>query len=161
MKPRQFQELVDEAFLRRLGYKIVVSYISEEEYSQIFKQYCTTNGLEFSQKFVDYLIQKHYKPNKKKLLASHPKALINKVAKEAEFFSFGTNDLTQMACGFSRDDAGKFLGDYVTAGIFEGLLSRHGRGAAVGAVPHDALQISMTHTPRANNPLAQEVLGGA
>lgn len=73
------RELADEAFLRRLGYKIVVSYISEEEYSQIFKQYCITNGLEFSQKFVDYLIQQHYKPNKKKLLASHPKELINKV----------------------------------------------------------------------------------
>ncbi|MCK5002699.1 MAG: hypothetical protein KAS57_06720 [Gammaproteobacteria bacterium] len=73
------RELVDEAFLRRLGYKIIVSYISEEEYSQIFKQYCITNGLEFSQKFVDYLIQQHYKPNKKKLLASHPKELINKV----------------------------------------------------------------------------------
>jgi len=35
------------------------------------------------------------------------------IAREAEFFSFGTNDLTQMAFGFSRDDAGKFLGEYV------------------------------------------------
>jgi len=43
----------------------------------------------------------------------------DEVAEAAEFFSFGTNDLTQMGCGFSRDDAGKFLGDYVTAGIFE------------------------------------------
>jgi len=41
------------------------------------------------------------------------------IAKEAEFFSFGTNDLTQMGCGFSRDDAGKFLGDYVKMGIYE------------------------------------------
>ncbi|PKN00010.1 MAG: pyruvate, phosphate dikinase [Elusimicrobia bacterium HGW-Elusimicrobia-2] len=40
------------------------------------------------------------------------------VAKEAEFFSFGTNDLTQMTCGFSRDDAGKFLGDYVEKKIY-------------------------------------------
>ena len=36
----------------------------------------------------------------------------DKIAKEAEFFSFGTNDLTQMTFGFSRDDAGKFLNDY-------------------------------------------------
>lgn len=43
----------------------------------------------------------------------------DEVAKEAEFFSFGTNDLTQMTCGFSRDDAGTFLGDYVKAGIYE------------------------------------------
>jgi pyruvate,orthophosphate dikinase len=41
------------------------------------------------------------------------------IAKEAEFFSFGTNDLTQMGCGFSRDDAGKFLKQYVEMGIFE------------------------------------------
>eukprot|EP00668_Euglena_longa_P011161 GGOE01013543.1.p1 GENE.GGOE01013543.1~~GGOE01013543.1.p1 ORF type:complete len:965 (-),score=280.04 GGOE01013543.1:350-2917(-) len=41
------------------------------------------------------------------------------IAKEAEFFSFGTNDLTQMGCGFSRDDAGKFLGEYVQKGIYE------------------------------------------
>jgi len=40
------------------------------------------------------------------------------VAEEAEFFSFGTNDLTQMTMGFSRDDAGKFLGEYVKHGIY-------------------------------------------
>jgi pyruvate, orthophosphate dikinase len=43
----------------------------------------------------------------------------DKVAEVAEFFSFGTNDLTQMGCGFSRDDAGKFLGDYVSKGIYD------------------------------------------
>ena len=50
-----------------------------------------------------------------------PRAAItaDKIAKEAEFFSFGTNDLTQMTFGFSRDDAGKFLGDYYKKKIFE------------------------------------------
>ncbi len=43
----------------------------------------------------------------------------NEIAKEAEFFSFGTNDLTQTTFGMSRDDAGKFLGDYVDGGILE------------------------------------------
>jgi len=43
----------------------------------------------------------------------------DKIAKEAEFFSFVTNDLTQMTFGFSRDDAGKFLNDYYEKGIFE------------------------------------------
>ncbi|MDD3160214.1 MAG: pyruvate, phosphate dikinase, partial [Candidatus ainarchaeum sp.] len=59
------------------------------------------------------------------------------LANEAEFISFGTNDLTQMTCGFSRDDAGKFLGPYVNMGIYErdpfqaidqegvGLLMKH------------------------------------
>ncbi|MBR9826437.1 MAG: pyruvate, phosphate dikinase [Alphaproteobacteria bacterium] len=41
------------------------------------------------------------------------------IAEDAEFFSFGTNDLTQTTFGLSRDDAGKFLGDYLEAGIFE------------------------------------------
>ena len=41
------------------------------------------------------------------------------IAKEAEFFSFGTNDLTQMTFGFSRDDAGKFLNDYYEKAIYE------------------------------------------
>ena len=43
----------------------------------------------------------------------------DQIATEAEFFSFGTNDLTQMTYGFSRDDAGKFLNDYYEKGIFE------------------------------------------
>ncbi|MDD7457087.1 MAG: pyruvate, phosphate dikinase [Clostridia bacterium] len=43
----------------------------------------------------------------------------DEIAKEADFFSFGTNDLTQMTFGFSRDDAGKFLDDYYAKKIFE------------------------------------------
>ena len=45
--------------------------------------------------------------------------LADEIAKEAEFFCFGTNDLTQMTYGFSRDDAGKFLNAYYDAKIFE------------------------------------------
>lgn len=50
-----------------------------------------------------------------------PRAAItaDEIAKEAEFFSFGTNDLTQMSFGFSRDDAGKFLNDYYENKIYE------------------------------------------
>ena len=53
-----------------------------------------------------------------------PRACIfaDKIAEKAQFFSFGTNDLTQMTLGISRDDAGKFLDTYVDenkAGIFE------------------------------------------
>jgi pyruvate, orthophosphate dikinase len=59
----------------------------------------------------------------------------DEIAEEAEFFSFGTNDLTQMGCGFSRDDAGKFLGDYVAKGIYEydpfQVLDQRGIGRCV------------------------------
>lgn len=45
--------------------------------------------------------------------------LADRIAEEAEFFSFGTNDLTQMGFGFSRDDAGKFINDYLGQGILQ------------------------------------------
>ena len=50
-----------------------------------------------------------------------PRAVLtaDQIAKEAEFFSFGTNDLTQTTFGFSRDDAGKFLPFYLESGILE------------------------------------------
>jgi pyruvate,orthophosphate dikinase len=50
-----------------------------------------------------------------------PRAAVtaDRIGEIADFFSFGTNDLTQMGCGFSRDDAGVFLGDYVEMGIYD------------------------------------------
>ncbi len=56
----------------------------------------------------------------------------DEIATEAEFFSFGTNDLTQLTYGFSRDDFGKFLPDYLDKGIFEkdpfAVIDRNGVG---------------------------------
>ena len=61
--------------------------------------------------------------------------LADKIAEEAEFFSFGTNDLTQMTYGFSRDDASKFLNDYYDKKIFEfdpfARIDEEGVGALV------------------------------
>jgi pyruvate,orthophosphate dikinase len=48
----------------------------------------------------------------------------DEVAEYAEFFSFGTNDLTQMTFGYSRDDAGKFLPIYIEKGILSTIHSR-------------------------------------
>ncbi len=50
-----------------------------------------------------------------------PRAAVtaDEIAKQADFFSFGTNDLTQLGAGFSRDDAGKFLKEYVSQGIYD------------------------------------------
>lgn len=59
----------------------------------------------------------------------------DEVAEEADFFSFGTNDLTQMTFGYSRDDAGKFLGEYVNSEILEKdpfqVLDQNGVGKLV------------------------------
>jgi len=66
-----------------------------------------------------------------------PRACVtaDEIATEAEFFSFGTNDLTQMAYGFSRDDFGKFLPDYIEKGILEkdpfATLDRNGVGQLI------------------------------
>ena len=61
--------------------------------------------------------------------------LADEIAQEAEFFSFGTNDLTQLTFGFSRDDAGKFLGYYYDKKIYEqdpfAHLDQHGVGKLV------------------------------
>jgi pyruvate,orthophosphate dikinase len=56
------------------------------------------------------------------------------LAETAEFFSFGTNDLTQMTFGFSRDDAGKFLGDYYDKHIYESDPFAHVDVNGVGAL---------------------------
>ena len=61
--------------------------------------------------------------------------LADEIAEEAEFFSFGTNDLTQLTFGFSRDDAGKFLPEYYSAKIYENdpfaRLDQHGVGKLI------------------------------
>jgi len=58
--------------------------------------------------------------------------LADELATEAQFMSFGTNDLTQMTCGFSRDDAASFLKDYVNQGIYSQdpfqSIDQHGVG---------------------------------
>jgi pyruvate,orthophosphate dikinase len=66
-----------------------------------------------------------------------PRAAItaDRIAAEASFFSFGTNDLTQMTYGFSRDDIGSFIGEYYAKGIIEvdpfAVLDQEGVGALV------------------------------
>jgi pyruvate,orthophosphate dikinase len=83
--------------------------------------------LDFVKNIVDTEADEVIAKNKVKLpykvgtMIEVPRAAITagEIAKEAEFFSFGTNDLTQMTFGFSRDDATKFLGDYYKKGILE------------------------------------------
>ena len=77
---------------------------------------------EFCKKHAEEVIQSIFEERKDKVeyeigtMIEVPRAAItaDEIAQEAEFFSFGTNDLTQMTCGFSRDDAASFLGHYVS-----------------------------------------------
>ena len=65
----------------------------------------------------------------------------DEIAKEAEFFSFGTNDLTQMTFGFSRDDAGKFLEAYYDHKIYENDPFAHLDQNGVGRLVEMAAQL--------------------
>ncbi len=77
---------------------------------------------------IDYLVGTMIEIPRAALTADH-------IANEADFFSFGTNDLTQMTLGYSRDDAGKFLPDYIAKGIFKQdpfqVLDQNGVGLLV------------------------------
>jgi pyruvate,orthophosphate dikinase len=84
-----------------------------------------------------------------------PRAAVtaDKIANHADFFSFGTNDLTQTALGLSRDDAGRFLGTYVNEGIFakdpfvsidkEGVGALVKMGVELGRKTHPGLKIGV------------------
>ncbi|MDD5937498.1 MAG: pyruvate, phosphate dikinase, partial [Clostridiales bacterium] len=69
------------------------------------------------------------------------------IAKEAEFFSFGTNDLTQMTFGFSRDDAGKFLNYYYDQKIYENDPFAHLDQAGVGQLVEMAVKAGRATRP--------------
>ena len=69
------------------------------------------------------------------------------IAKEAEFFCFGTNDLTQMTYGFSRDDAGKFLNAYYDAKIFENDPFAKLDQVGVGKLMKMAIQLGKSTRP--------------
>ena len=72
----------------------------------------------------------------------------DEIAKEADFFSFGTNDLTQMTFGFSRDDAGKFLGAYYDKKIYENDPFAKLDQKGVGKLVEMACQAGPSDPPR-------------
>jgi len=73
--------------------------------------------------------------------------LADEIASEAEFFSFGTNDLTQMTFGFSRDDAGGFLNDYYEKKIFESDPFAHLDQKGVGKLIQMATKLGRSVRP--------------
>ena len=95
--------------------EIMIPLVGEvKELKYVKDVVCKEADAEISKAGVDL----HYKVG---TMIEIPRAALtaDEIAKEAEFFSFGTNDLTQMTFGFSRDDAGKFLGAYYDKKIYE------------------------------------------
>jgi SpoVK/Ycf46/Vps4 family AAA+-type ATPase len=73
------KDLVDEAFLRRIRYKIEVGYPSEEEYLQIFRSVCDRNGIEFRPDVAGYLVKELYPKTGARLSACHPRDIMDQI----------------------------------------------------------------------------------
>jgi predicted ATPase with chaperone activity len=80
-------KLVDEAFLRRIRYKIKVDHPSEEEYGKIFGKVCESNGIEFRAEMLDYLMKNYYGRLGVKLNACHPRDLIDQIIDNAHYYN--------------------------------------------------------------------------
>lgn len=108
---------------------------------------------DFVKKIVDETAQEIFSKNNAKLkyevgtMIEVPRATLiaGTLAKDATFFSFGTNDLTQMTYGFSRDDAGKFLNDYYEKHIFSKdpfqHIDEHGVGVLMKVAIREARKV--------------------
>ncbi|RDY21057.1 pyruvate, phosphate dikinase [Criibacterium bergeronii] len=103
---KQYPVLKPEIMVPLVGHVNELKYVKKQMVDEINKVF------EEKGEKIDYLIG---------TMIEVPRAAItaDEIAKEAEFFSFGTNDLTQMGFGFSRDDSSKFLADYESKNIFD------------------------------------------
>ena len=95
--------------------EIMIPLVATGQELEILKELVDSKAKEISKKYnqkIDYMVG---------TMIELPRAALNAhdISKHADFFSFGTNDLTQTTLGISRDDAGKFLDDYVDNNIFK------------------------------------------
>lgn len=81
------KKLVDEAFLRRIRYKIKIDHPSEKEYKMIFIKVCESNGIEFKADVYDYLLENYYKRLDVKLNACHPRDIIDHIIDDAHYYN--------------------------------------------------------------------------
>jgi energy-coupling factor transporter ATP-binding protein EcfA2 len=83
IEPRQ---LVDEAFLRRIPYKIKIDHPSERDYEAIFRMICKSHGIEFKQDSFDYLMDNFYRKEGVKLNACHPRDIIEQIIVNSRYY---------------------------------------------------------------------------
>jgi len=81
------KHLVDEAFLRRIRYKIKIDHPSEDEYEAIFRKVCEANGIAFRRDILDYLIKNYYKKFDVKFNACHPRDIVDHVIDDAHYYN--------------------------------------------------------------------------
>jgi hypothetical protein len=96
------QSLADEAFLRRIPYKIMAKNPTMDEYCRIFELNCNRRGLTFDPVMVEYLDRKYYKPRKLQMRACHPRDLISQVVDMCRYANREpviTRELLDAACG--------------------------------------------------------------
>jgi len=106
LKQNDNMQVIPEIMIPLVGTKAELAYVKKEVEDEIKKVFGERNDS------LEYLVG---------TMIEIPRACVtaDDIAHEAEFFSFGTNDLTQMTFGFSRDDSGKFIDAYVEKGIFK------------------------------------------
>jgi hypothetical protein len=95
------ESLADEAFLRRIPYKIRAKNPTAEEYSAIFAMNCRKRGLAFDEVMVEYLMRKYYTARKLQMRACHPRDLIEQVVDQCRYQNREpavTRDLLDIAC---------------------------------------------------------------
>jgi SpoVK/Ycf46/Vps4 family AAA+-type ATPase len=93
--------LADEAFLRRIPYKIRAKNPTTDEYSKIFELNCRKRGLPFDAVMVEYLLRKYYQPRKLQMRACHPRDLVEQVVDMCRYQQREpviTRDLLDAAC---------------------------------------------------------------
>jgi len=81
------KKLVDEAFLRRIRYKIKIDHPSEKEYKEIFMKVCESNCIDFNQNVYDYLLTNYYKRLDVKLNACHPRDICDHIIDDAHYYN--------------------------------------------------------------------------
>lgn len=134
IKEKGYEDIYPEIMIPLIGHINELKYVKDEVLKEINLVFEERNNT------VKYMIG---------TMLEVPRAAItaDEIATEAEFFSFGTNDLTQMGFGFSRDDAGKFLNEYVEKGIFEKDPFQEIDRAGVGKLMEIAIEYGRKTNP--------------